>query len=301
MTGVSNDSPPADTTERPRAFGSALSINEFAALNQAGVKPLGAVMGCDLESIYVDLPTPPWQPSSRVASKTYGRRFEGDVMAIGALDGLVHDSRRRALVNLHQEAAALGANLVVGVRHIQSPATGGIWSDLAAHPQKERHRLLRYRGTLDFQLVGTAVRDPKIADSQPRLTTLSATEFCKLRAAGWRPSGVVSGCSHKFGANVLSGVSASEMSGATALWADARADAFGQAKVEMIARGAQGMIGLDVSEDHRIYEHRDGDPTVVKTWMKALLVMVSMIGTVVERAPVSAETTQPPMRILTLR
>jgi hypothetical protein len=85
MTGVSNDSPPADTTERPRAFGSALSINEFAALNQAGVKPLGAVMGCDLESIYVDLPTPPWQPSSRVASKTYGRRFEGDVMAIGAV------------------------------------------------------------------------------------------------------------------------------------------------------------------------------------------------------------------------
>lgn len=257
-------------------------------------------MGCDLESIYVDLPAPTWVPRSRTSSKNYGRRYDGDVISIDALDRLVSESRKRAFDNLRREAEALGANVVVGVRQVPSPAAKGIWSDLAAHHRKEHHVLLRYRTTIDFQLVGTAVRDPAVSSAAPRLTTVSATDFCKLRDAGWHSTGIVSGCSHKFGANVLSGVSASEMAGATALWADARADAFAQVKTQMGGLQAQGMIGLDVSEDHAIYERGSGDPTSSKTWLKALLVMVSMIATVMERGP-SAPALEPPMRILTLR
>ena len=295
-----NDDSPETKTEDRHAFGSALSVNEFAALNRAGVSPVGAVMGCDLESVYVDLPTPTWEPRSRTSSKTYGRRYGGDVMSVGTLDELVYESRKRALDNLRREASALGGNVVVGVRQVPSPAAKGIWSDLAAHHHKEHHRLLRYRTTLDFQLVGTAVHDPAISSAGPCLTTVSATDFCKLRAAGWHPTGIVSGCSHKFGANVLSGATSSEMTGATALWADARAHAFTQAKTQMAALHAQGMIGLDVSEDHAIYQRGSGDPTVSKTWLKALLVIVSMIATVMERGPVSSAP-QPPMRILSLR
>jgi uncharacterized protein YbjQ (UPF0145 family) len=295
----SNDQSPETTAEDPHAFGSALSVNEFAALNRVGVSPVGAVMGCDLESVYIDLPTPTWVPRRNSLSKSYGRRYEGDVISLDVLDGLVYESRKRALDNLRREASTLGANVVVGVRRVQSPAANGIWSELAAHDHKEHHRLLRYRTTLDFQLVGTAVRDPTISSSGPRLTTMSATDFCKLRAAGWHPAGIVSGRSHKFGANVLSGVTASEMAGATALWADARADAFAQAKTQMTALHAQGMIGLDVSEEHAMYERAGGDPTL-STWLKALIVMVSMIATVVERGP-APSAAQPPMRILALR
>jgi uncharacterized protein YbjQ (UPF0145 family) len=296
----SDDLQPAPSADQPRAFGSALSVNEFAALNHAGVSPLGAVMGCDLESILVNLATPTWQPLGKTPSKNYGRRFTGDVMSIRMLDQLVYESRKRALDNLRHEAASLGANVVVGIRQVASPAANGIWSELAAHHRKAPHQLLRYRRTLDFQFVGTAARDPAISVSEPRLTTLAATEFCKLRDAGWRPSGIVSGCSYQLGANVLSGTSASEMAGATALWAEARALAFAQTKTEMGALRAQGMIGLDVSEDHATYARGSRDPTTTQTWLKALLVMVSMIATAVERAPVDTSP-QTPMRILTLR
>jgi uncharacterized protein YbjQ (UPF0145 family) len=258
-------------------------------------------MGCDLESVYVNLPVPTWERRSKTPSKTYGRRYAGDVMSIDQLDQLVRASRKRVFDNLRHEAAALGANLVVGVRQVPSPAANGVWYELAAHHHKEHRVLLRYQTTLDFQLVGTAVRDPAVSTAEPRLTTVSATDFCKLRDAGWHPAGVASGCSHKFGANVVPGVSAAEMTGATALWADARAEAFAQTKAEMSAVGAHGMIGLEVAEDHAIYAQGDKDPTVSNTWLKALLVMVSMIATVVVRGPASASAARPPMRILTLR
>jgi hypothetical protein len=217
--------PPAGASAGSAPFGSALSVSEFAALSGAGVSPLGAVMGCDLQELYINLILPvrprlvnrgPARPYG--SSVTYGRRYENDVVAIGQLDGFVNDSRHKVLAHLRDEASAFGADAVIGIRQVPTPAAKGLWSELEGrHP--DRHNVtLGYRRTLDYQLIGTAVRDPEFGSSEPRLTTVSPVAFCKLREAGWRPVGIVGGCSHQFGANVRPGPTATEIAGATALW-----------------------------------------------------------------------------------
>jgi len=129
------------------------------------------------------------------------------------------------------------------------------------------------------------------------LTTFSATDFCKLRNAGWRPAGIVAGSSHWFGATALPGVTAREITSATALWEKARARAFEQAQVEMTALGARALIGLDVEDKSAAYER---SPSSQSTWEHAVLVTVSVIGNAIERAP-CPNALQSPMRILTLQ
>jgi len=295
--------PPHQGSTQSGPFGSALSVSEFAALNAAGVFPVAAVMGCDLESDYVDLPLLTPQPATKASpspygsSNTYGGRYEP--VGVSELDQMVNESRNRALTRLRDEAATVGANVVLGIRQIQTTAAEGIWSQVAGHRRDGQHRRLRYRPIIDYQLVGTAVRDPALTVSEPCLTTFSATDFCKLRDAGWRPAGIVAGCSHWFGVTALPGVSAREITSATALWANARAHAFEQARTEMTALGAQAMIGLDVEDESAAYE-RNASSFSQALWTHAVLVTVSAIANAIERAP-TLKAVQPPMRILTLQ
>lgn len=151
--------------------------------------------------------------------------------------------------------------------------------------------------SLDYQLVGTAVRDPANRSAEPSLSTLSVAEFAKLRRGGWQPAGVVCGCSHYFGGNVRSGMVAREVEPATEIWTSARTVAFEQLRTAMTDLPADGLIGLSLEREHWSFRlpGRGREPTT------GVLVRMSVIATAIRRAAGPAPDPPSPMRILTLR
>lgn len=105
---------PTAAGDRAGPFGSALTVRDFALLEDAGLEPLAAVMGCELRWLSVWLPLPAVRPrlqrGSRLpsAAQSYGRRWENDVIAVPALDAAIAETRQRVLDQVHQEAAAVG-------------------------------------------------------------------------------------------------------------------------------------------------------------------------------------------------
>jgi uncharacterized protein YbjQ (UPF0145 family) len=174
-------------------FTSGLSVNEYALLAQAGPEPLAQVMGASVvQPGWQYLPalppgqvvrsTSPWGPAGswqwrspytepsprQVASYKWYSPVVCELETIGDAWNL---ARRRALDRLAEEALQVRADAVVGVRIHRSDHDRG-------------------RGTIEFAVLGTAVRVPgSDGAAWPVLTDVSVQDYVRLRRAGQEPAG----------------------------------------------------------------------------------------------------------------
>jgi uncharacterized protein YbjQ (UPF0145 family) len=155
--------PPAEALERLRAgaFTSDLSVDELLCISSVGYEAMGLVLGSSIYHIG-------WQ---RIRST---RNEELQVISRA-----MYDARRLAIQRMEQEASAIDADGIVGVR---MEITRHEWgADL-----------------LEFLFIGTAIRarDPahrRRPDAIPFSSDLSGQDFYKLRLAGFWPVRLVMG------------------------------------------------------------------------------------------------------------
>jgi uncharacterized protein YbjQ (UPF0145 family) len=142
-------------------FTSDLSINEFLLVKEAGFDPLGLVLGSSIYHIGFQ-------------QANWSRNQE-----MGVLTQAMYHARELAMTRMEEEADALGADGVVGVRLDIGRYEWG--ADLA-----------------EFIAVGTAVKHRegelhRAPNGRPFTSDLSGQDFSALLRAGYRPVGLVMG------------------------------------------------------------------------------------------------------------
>lgn len=278
---------------RDNPFSSTLSVAEFAFATEAQLEPLTAVHGCQVRWLSQPLPVPNLPRQLR-------RSPPAKVTPVGKLDTEITYARREVIGQLARQAADVGADAVIGIRQLPGVID---WEDVSGAlgrkartpgPGSPPHLV---RG-LEYQLIGTAVRDGASRAGQPRLSTLTAADTWKLRRKGWRTAGIAAACSYQFciGGGLWAGSVAREIDPATAAWATARHVAFERLRKEALTIGAGGVVGVDMQLEHRHFE-----------WEKAgwhlagLLVGVNLIGTGIVRASAPDEGLSRVDTIISLR
>ena len=203
-----------------RFFTSDLSINEFLLVKQAGFEPLGLVMGSSIYKI-----TPPMTMPS----------VDGE---LEAMTKALYHSRELAMTRMEEEADALGADGIVGVR-----------LDVNLHAWGSN--------VAEFIAIGTAVRHMggvsfRNKAGRPFQSDLSGQDFWTLLRSGYRPVGFVMGncvfyvtpatvqASPQFG-------NGEAVSYTHALY-DARELAIERLQAEAEELGATGIVGVTVEE-----------------------------------------------------
>jgi len=142
-------------------FTSDLSVNEFLLVKQSGFEPLGLVLG---SSIYhIGFQQAMWNQSQEM----------------GVLTQAMYHARELAMTRMEEEADALGADGVVGVRLDIGRYDWG--ADLA-----------------EFIAVGTAVKHSggelhRAPNGRPFTSDMTGQDFATLLRAGYRPAGLVMG------------------------------------------------------------------------------------------------------------
>lgn len=147
-------------------FTSTLSVEEFALLSLLGPTPVAQVMGASVHRVG-------WQylpPSAQWGGEVY--------CPLSTVMEAWDDARRLALMRLREEAWTVQSNAVVGVTLKRGDHD---WA----------------RGTVDYVVSGTAIRDPRLssASGSPVLSDLSVQDYWKLACAGWAPAGLVAATS----------------------------------------------------------------------------------------------------------
>jgi uncharacterized protein YbjQ (UPF0145 family) len=210
-----------DATHRG-LFSSDLSVNEFLLVSEAGFDPVGLVVG---SSIYhIGLQVANWNQNQELT----------------VLSQAMYHARDLAMTRMEEEAGALGADGIVGVRLV---ITRYEWGEHIA----------------EFMVIGTAIRSRsgqsfRNARGLPFTSDLSGQDFWTLLRAGYRPVGLVMGsCVYhvahqglgqslrQFGRN-------SEMPNYTQATYDARELAMERMQVEAMNLGAHGIIGARIIE-----------------------------------------------------
>src|SRR5664279_857297 len=142
-------------------FTSDLSVNEFLLVKQAGFEPLGLVLG---SSIYhIGFQQAGWNQNQEMSVLTQA----------------MYHARELAMTRMEEEADALGADGIVGVRLEIGRYEWG--ADLA-----------------EFIAVGTAVKHRegelhRAPNGRPFTSDLNGQDFATLLRAGYRPVGMVMG------------------------------------------------------------------------------------------------------------
>jgi len=142
-------------------FTSDLSVNEFLLVKQSGFEPLGLVLGSSIYHIGYQ-------------QAAWNRNQE-----MGVLTQAMYHARELAMTRMEEEADALGADGVVGVRLDIGRYEWG--ADLA-----------------EFIAVGTAVKHSggelhRAPNGRPFTSDMSGQDFATLLRAGYRPAGLVMG------------------------------------------------------------------------------------------------------------
>ena len=203
-------------------FTSDLSVNEFLLVREAGFEPVGLVMGSSIYHVGFQIPN--W----------------GQNQEMGVLTQAMYHARELAMARMEEEANALEADGVVGVRLEITRCQWG--EDLA-----------------EFIAVGTAIRarngqSYRNVRGRPFTSDLSGQDFWTLLRAGYLPVGMVMGnCVYyiahqsigqwfrQVGRNV-------EMPNFTQGIYDARELAMERMLAESRTLQAQGIIGAQVNE-----------------------------------------------------
>ena len=138
-------------------FTSDLSVSEFLLVREAGFDPVGLVVGSSIYHI--------------------GFQFSGwkQNMEVNVLTQAMYHARGLAMTRMEEEANALGADGVVGVRLL---ITEYQWGESMA----------------EFMAIGTAIRSRtgqpyRNAHGKPFTSDLSGQDFWTLLKAGYRPVG----------------------------------------------------------------------------------------------------------------
>jgi uncharacterized protein YbjQ (UPF0145 family) len=211
-------------------FISDLSASEFLLTRAAGFAAHGLVFGCSV-----------FHAGTRPRRRSQSSEVE-------SLSQALYTARQDAVRRMEDEAAALNASGVVGVRLTLSTAD---WT----------------RKSVDFIAVGTAVTaidgsDWRTSDGTPFTSDLSGRDFWTLTRAGYRPLGFVLGtCVYhvghrrvptairQMGRNV-------ELRTQTQALYSARELAMTRMQEEGARLGASGMIGSRISESSQVWRNR---------------------------------------------
>jgi uncharacterized protein YbjQ (UPF0145 family) len=202
-------------------FTSDLTVNEFLLVKEAGFEPLGLVMGSSIYHIR-PLGFAPSQ-SSEVSSLT---------------EALYH-ARDLAMTRMEEEADALGADGVIGVRlEVNLHA----WGNQVA----------------EFLAVGTAVKHKhghgyRNRHDKPFTSDLSGQDFWTLIRSGYRPVGFVMGnCCYYVAPGMLAQYTGTarniELGDYTHALYDARELAIERLQAEAEDLHATGIVGVTVEE-----------------------------------------------------
>ncbi len=208
-----------------KMFTSDLSVNEFLLIKEAGFDPSGLVVGSSIYHIGFQ----------------QARWTKNEEMTI--LTQALYHARELAMTRMEEEADALGADGVVGVRLKVKHMT---WStDLA-----------------EFIAVGTAVHHQdrskgaayRNADGKPFTSDLSGQDFWTLLQSGYRPVGMVMGnCVYHIAHQTIGQFfktmgQNTEMVNFTQGLYDARELAMERMQAEAEHLKAEGIVGVDIHE-----------------------------------------------------
>ena len=261
---------------QPGLFSSDLSVQEFALLAGFGVQPLTQVMGSSIynvgwQTVYYNVPT-----------------------EVSVLSGAYNECRRLALSRLLEEAQLAGADAVVGVK-----------IEEGSHDWAAR--------AIEFIAVGTAVRlaeHMRHPDGGTVLTDLTGQQFVQLCKVGVRPIGIAAHTSvHYVPASWQTQQATSGGWGGSG-WANqelvdftrgvyaAREKAVGAATNQARALGADGLVGVQISEHARTHAVKRGMYDC-----EDLEVTFHVMGTAVREDSTLADrqAMTPPLSILSLR
>ena len=203
-------------------FTSDLSVNEFLLVREAGFDPVGLVVGSSIYHIGYQMAA--WNQNQEM----------------NVLTQAMYHARELAMTRMEEEANALGADGIVGVR---LEVTRHEWGESLA----------------EFVAIGTAIRarsgQPyRNVRGLPFTSDLSGQDFWTLLRTGYRPVGMVMGnCVYhvarqgvgqwfkQVGQNV-------EMTNYTQALYDARELAMERMQAEAISLRAQGVVGAQIYE-----------------------------------------------------
>jgi len=165
---------------RGAAWGSVLSVEEFAAVRSAGFEPAGQVFGAAVYPLFATAAVS--CPGTAVLSTVPGApaRAGGWAGPAARIAQALYDGYRTAIDRMTGECSDLGGHGIVGAS-LQLTETPG-----------DNFRA----ATVEFKVIGTAVRGrgcPPLA--RPFTCELSGTDFAKLLMDGWVPAGIVVGIS----------------------------------------------------------------------------------------------------------
>jgi uncharacterized protein YbjQ (UPF0145 family) len=214
---------------RGALFTSDLSVNEFMLVKQAGFEPLGLVVGSSMYHIGFQTPTG-W----------------ADSMEVESLSQAMYTARELAMSRMEDEAQALGADGVVGMRLELGRYD---WADDLA----------------DFMAVGTAVRHAggqsfRTREGKPFTSDLSGQDFAVLTSMGYAPLGLVMGsCVYHVAHQTWKQYRATaklnvEMASFTQAIYDAREIAMDRMQSEAKDLGAEGIVGVRVEEKSHAWD-----------------------------------------------
>ena len=203
-------------------FTSDLSVNEFLLVREAGFDPVGLVVGSSIYHIGYQMAA--WNQNQEM----------------NVLTQAMYHARELAMTRMEEEADALGADGIVGVR---LEVTRHEWGESLA----------------EFVAIGTAIRarsgqSYRNVRGLPFTSDLSGQDFWTLLRTGYRPVGMVMGnCVYhvarqgvgqwfkQVGQNV-------EMTNYTQALYDSRELAMERMQAEAISLGAQGVVGAQIHE-----------------------------------------------------
>jgi uncharacterized protein YbjQ (UPF0145 family) len=206
-------------------FTSDLSVNEFLLVREAGFDPVGLVVGSSIYHIGFQFSN--WKQN----------------MEVNVLTQAMYHARNLAMIRMEEEANALGADGIVGVRLV---ITSYEWGEAMA----------------EFMAIGTAIRlrsgqSFRNALGKPFTSDLSGQDFWTLLKAGYRPVGMVMGncvyhVAHQSFGQMMRQIGQNvEYAYFTQAVYDARELAMERMQAEAASLGAQGVVGVNIVEDSR--------------------------------------------------
>jgi uncharacterized protein YbjQ (UPF0145 family) len=209
-------------------FTSDLSVSEFVLLKELNMEPVGLVLGSSIYHVGLQ----------------YANYFNNE--ELGVLTQAMYHARELAMARMEEEAAALSADGIVGVK---LEVGGYAWAENA----------------LEFTAIGTAVKAPPGGDyrtvhGKPFTSDLSVQDFYRLHEVGYIPAELVMGtCVYHIahagfmqtmrtlGTNI-------ELPNYTAAIYDARELAMSRMQAEAEAHGAEGVVGMQIIEKNHIWQ-----------------------------------------------
>jgi uncharacterized protein YbjQ (UPF0145 family) len=205
---------------KPAFFTSDLSVNEFALVKQAGFDPLGMVVGSSIYHI------------------GYQRGQWTQSQELNVLSQAMYHARELAMTRMEEEADALGADGIVGVR-----------LDIGRYEWGE--------SLAEFIAVGTAVKSRdghshRTIENKPFTSDLSGQDLFVLRKSGYRPVALVMGScvyhvAHLTMRQAWKTLNTNiEMGNFTQSLYEARELAMGRMQAEAVHLKAEGVVGVSL-------------------------------------------------------